>query len=285
MAMISMKDILRMAEAANTAVLAFICIDYNMAYSVIKAAEKVNKPAIVMLLPEHHEKCNSFGIKGFAEMVKELGEEAKVPISLHLDHSYDYKSVIRAIRLGFSSVMIDGSSKSLEDNTALTKKVVETAHILGADVEAELGHVGLAAAADGDKREFYTKPETAEQFCRETGIDSLTISIGSAHGVYTETPNLDIVRLKEINAATNTPLVLHGGSGIPHEQLEIAFQNGINKFNVGTELLGVYHQAILNYGEYEADGSEQPFRILELPLFAQERMEQYLIEKLTLSKL
>lgn len=283
MALNSVKNILKMAVEANTAVIAFICIDYNMAYSVIKTAEKTNTPVIVMLLPEHHEKNNTAGIRGFAETVKELAADVKVPVGLHLDHSYDYESVIRAIHLGFPSVMIDGSAKPLEENIALTKKTTQTAHILGADVEAELGHVGAAALSDGDKRELYTRPEIAERFCRETGIDSLTISIGNAHGVYVETPRLDMERLEEINAATDVPLVLHGGSGIPDRQLEEAFKKGINKFNVGTELLGVYYDAVSAYTE-KVQGEDNPFKILELPMYTQEKMQEYLTNKLKLSK-
>lgn len=283
MALVNVKHILKMADDANTAVIAFICIDYNMVYSVICAAEKTNTPAIVMLLPEHHEKNNTFGIKGFVETAKELAASVKVPIGIHLDHSYDYESVIRAIHMGFPSVMIDGSALDLEENIALTKKVTQTAHLLGVDVEAELGHVGMAVSSDGNKKELYTKPEIAERFCKETGIDSLTISIGNAHGVYVEIPHLDIKRLEEINAATEVPLVLHGGSGIPDDQLEEAFKKGINKFNVGTELIGKYYDAIADYVK-EREEENNPFKLLELPVYVQARMESYLKEKLKLSK-
>ena len=229
------STILKMADESNTAVISFICTDYNMVYSVVTTAEKTNTPALVMLLPEHYEKNNTMNVHGFAEMVKELAESVKVPIGLHLDHSYDYDSVITSIKKGFDSVMIDASAYSLDENIALTRKVTETAHILGADVEAEIGHVGLAQDCDGDKTDYYTKADAAARFYQETNVDSLAIAIGNAHGVYVETPHLDIQRLEEINAATDVPLVLHGGSGIPHDQLEIAFRKGINKFNVGTE--------------------------------------------------
>lgn len=280
---VSVKEILHMADEADTSVISFICIDYNMVYSVVKTAEKTNTPAIVMLLPEHHQRYNTSGLGGFAAMAKELADSVKVPIGIHLDHSYDYAGVMKAIRLGFPSVMIDGSAKPLKENIALTKKVAETAHIMGVDVEAELGHVGMASDSDGDKKEFYTQPETAEYFCRETGIDSLTISIGNAHGVYVETPHLDIARLEEINAATEVPLVLHGGSGIPDEQLKIAFTKGINKFNVGTEFLGVYYDAVSEYVSLQKD-NEKELKMLDVPLFAQARMQAYLEMKLKLSR-
>lgn len=276
-------NILRMADECNTSAIAFICTDYNMAYSVVTTAEKTNTPVIVMLLPEHVEINNTTNVSGFAQMVKELASSVKVPVGLHLDHSYDYESVIRAIRRGFDSVMMDASAYDLEKNIQMTRKVVETAHILGADVEAEIGHVGLAQDCDGDKSDYYTKADAAARFCEETGCDSLTIAIGNAHGVYVETPHLDIARLEEINAATDVPLVLHGGSGIPHDQLEVAFTKGINKFNVGTEFLGVYYDAVADFIR-RTEGDGRPLKMLEMPVFVQERLEQYLTEKLKLSK-
>ena len=282
MALESVKRILRMADEADTSVISFICIDYNMVYSVIKTAEKANTPAIVMLLPEHSGKNNTFSIKGFAEMAKDLAAGVKVPIGLHLDHSYDYESVIGAIHSGFPSVMIDGSAGSFEENIALTGKVTETAHILGADVEAELGQIGLEAAEDGDNLKLYTDPKAAEIFCRETNLDSLAVSIGNAHGVYREEPILDIKRLEEINAATKTPLVLHGGSGIPDAQLREAFKKGINKFNVGTEFLGEYYNAVTDYTKM-VEEEDNPFKLLDVPMFVQERLERYLKGKLQLS--
>lgn len=276
------STILKMADESNTAVISFICTDYNMVYSVVTTAEKTNTPALVMLLPEHYEKNNTMNVHGFAEMVKELAESVKVPIGLHLDHSYDYDSVITSIKKGFDSVMIDVSAYSLDENIALTRKVTETAHILGADVEAEIGHVGLAQDCDGDKTDYYTKADAAARFYQETNVDSLAIAIGNAHGVYVETPHLDIQRLEEINAATDVPLVLHGGSGIPHDQLEIAFRKGINKFNVGTEFLSVYYDAVKEY-VHMMEGNDKPLKMLEVPEFVQTRLCEYLEEKMKLS--
>ena len=131
--------------------------------------------------------------------------------------------------------MYDGTTVSIEENIRNSKKVVEIAEIFGVDVEAELGYVGFASHSDEGNSDLYTKAATAAQFSDETGITSLAIAIGSAHGVYKSTPKLDIDRLIEINHATDTYLVLHGGSGIPEDQLNMAFKNGINKFNVGME--------------------------------------------------
>ncbi|MCR4907594.1 MAG: class II fructose-bisphosphate aldolase [Lachnospiraceae bacterium] len=281
MALTRVSEILKMADEAHTSAIAFICIDYNTAYSVARAAEETNTPAIIMLLWEHNAKMNTMNMKGFAAMARELAQGVKVPIGVHLDHGYDYAEVFRAMNAGFNSVMIDGSAHPLEENIAITKKVTETAHLLGVDVEAELGHVGMAVDHDGDKSDFYTDPAIAERFCRETDCDYLTISIGNAHGVYVETPHLDIARLEEINAATDTPLVLHGGSGIPDEQLEVAFRKGINKFNLGTDFLAAYYQAILDYNASVA-GDDNPYKMLDLPMYTQEKLVAFLKTRLAL---
>ncbi len=283
MSLTKVSTILKMADEAKTSVISFICVDYNMAYSVVRAAEETNTPALVMLLPEHAEKNNTMNLRGFAEMAKKLAEGVKVPIGLHLDHSYTYDGVVRAMADGFPSVMIDGSAKPLEENIALTRKVTETAHLLGVDVEAELGHVGMASELAGEKKDLYTDPSVAERFCRETKCDSLTISIGNAHGVYVETPHLDITRLEEINAATDTPLVLHGGSGIPDEQLEEAFRKGVNKFNLGTEFMGVYYDSIVAYTK-KVEEEDNPWKILGLPEYVQEKLVAYLKTRLALCR-
>lgn len=166
------SNILKLADQCNTSAIAFICTDYNMVYSVVTTAEKTNTPVIVMLLPEHVEMNNTMNVSGFAQMTKELAASVKVPVGLHLDHSYNYRSVMQAIRGGFDSVMIDASAHELDENIAVTRKAVETAHIFGVDVEAEIGHVGLAQDCDGDKSDFYTKADAAERFCRETAEDA-----------------------------------------------------------------------------------------------------------------
>lgn len=283
MALEKVSKILQMADTSGTSAISLICLDYNMVYSAVTVAEELNKPIIIMLLPEHQQVNNAAGVAGFAAMVRELASAVSVPVGLHLDHCSDYSYIIHAIQSGFSSVMIDGSMYALEENIAISKKVAETAHILGADVEGELGHVGLAQDGAGAKEDLYTKPETASRFCEETGVDSLTVAVGSAHGVYTETPKLDIKRLEEINAATDKPLVLHGGSGIPHEQLEVAFTKGINKFNVGTEYLDCYYKAVEEYVQEHTQSDDQ-LRMLGLPKFVQQRLMGYLREKMKLCK-
>ena len=259
----SVKNIMRTAEEANTSAIAFICMDYVMARSVVFAAQKVNTPAIVMLFPEHVTVQHTTGAAGFATAVKELADSVTVPIGLHADHDFTYEAIMKNIQAGFQSVMMDGSMNDLDTNIALTKKVVDRAHELGVSVEGEIGHVGVAANAENTNLDLYTKPDAAEKFCRETGVDALAVSIGNAHGEYKETPHLDLQRLEEINAATKTPLVLHGGSGIPDDQLLAAFSKGINKFNLGTDFLKRYFRAVTEYTRAYAD-SKDPVRIIEM---------------------
>lgn len=274
--------ILHMADESRTSAIAFICIDYNMIYSVVQAAEKTNTPTIVMLLPEHAYKNRTINLSGHLAAAQECIQSVKVPVGVHLDHSYSFAPVMKAIRTGFTSIMIDGSTKSFEENVELTRKVTEVAHLFSVDVEAELGHVGDAAALNDGASDLYTDPDMAERFCRYTEIDSLTIAIGNGHGVYETTPHLDMKRLEEINAATNVPLVLHGGSGIPDEQLAVAFRKGINKFNVGTEFLDQYFHAVAEFTEHRKNISN-PLHVLDMASFCQERLEKYLVEKLKLS--
>lgn len=268
-------NILAMAKESNTAAIAFICMDYVMARSVVYAAEATNTPAIVMLYPEHVTIQHTTGRKKYAAMVKELADEVKVPIGLHCDHDYTYEEIMKTIDAGFGSVMMDGSMNDLDTNIALTRRVVEKAHELGAIVEGEIGHVGAAADSDDANTDLYTKPDAAEKFCRETGVDSLAVSIGNAHGEYKETPHLDMERLDAIHAATDVPLVLHGGSGIPDDQLLIAFSKGIRKFNLGTEFLGKYFQAVSAFAAENAENPD-PVKIIHLPEYAQAKLQPYL---------
>lgn len=272
-------NILKMAQESNTSVISFICQDYVMARSVVYAAEATNTPALVMLYPEHVTIQHTTGFAGYVAMVKELANEVKVPIGLHADHDFSYDAIMNTINAGFESVMMDGSMNDLDKNIAVTKQVVDKAHALGVLVEGEIGHVGLAADSDNSKEDLYTKADAAEKFCRESGVDSLAVSIGNAHGEYKETPHLDIARLEEIHAATNVPLVLHGGSGIPDDQLLVAFSKGINKFNLGTEFLGKYYDAVAAFAKENMDNPD-PVKIINMPEYVQSRLQPYLEERM-----
>lgn len=273
------ENILKMAEESNTSAIAFICMDDTMARSVVCAAKETNTPAIIMLYPEHVTIQKTCNLGGFAAMVKEMAEEVNVPIGLHADHDYTYDAIINTVHKGFKSVMMDGSMNDLDKNISLTKKVVDKAHELGAIVEGEIGHVGTAANLDNNNEDLYTKADAAEKFCRETGVDSLAVSIGNAHGEYKDTPHLDINRLEEIRLAVNVPLVLHGGSGIPDEQLLTAFSKGIRKFNLGTEFLSRYYDALTEFVR-ENKGNPDPVKIINMPEYVRAKLVSYVEERM-----
>ena len=271
--------ILKMADEANTTAIAFNCTDYNTIVSVVKVAEELSKPVICMLYPEHAYLKHWTTPKIFVETVRDVAKNVKVPVGIHLDHCSDFDYIVAAMRCGFDSVMYDGSMLPVEENIKNTAEIVKVAKAFGADVEAELGRVGFASTvADQNDTDKYTKPEVAAAFCEQSGCSSVAVAIGSAHGFYKETPKLDIERLKKINAATDVPLVLHGGSGIHNDQLEVAFREGINKFNVGTEFFYLYYQTMKKFCEA---GHPDFF---DLPLEVQNALENYLRQKMQLSK-
>ncbi|MBE5759893.1 MAG: class II fructose-bisphosphate aldolase [Clostridiales bacterium] len=221
-------DLLLDARKRGYAVPAYNVFSYESTKTVLRAAEQAGTPVILM----HHF---SYGIdlETFAVLTRELGRQSKVPFSIHLDHAPDYEECIRAIRAGFSSVMIDGSPHPFDENVKMTQDVVRAARACGVDVEGEIGHVGFN---DVD-RTLFTRPEEVTKFLELTEVDSLAISIGNSHGVYFEEPRIEQELLKTINKISPVPLVLHGTSGIPDEQLSEAVANGIVKTNIATEYM------------------------------------------------
>jgi ketose-bisphosphate aldolase len=210
--------------------------NYETTQMVFRAAEIAETPVIIMLYPGPYIPFDTF-----ADMVKSLGKKSKVPFALHLDHSPSFDICMQAIHAGFTSVMIDASKKPYAENVAECRAVVRAAHAMGIDVEGELGTVGREEAVD---RNGFTSPEQAAQFLEDTGLDTLAVAIGNCHGVYVGEPDLDIPLLARIKASVTKPLVLHGASGIPKDQLMDACRNGICKTNVATEYLIKYAEVI-----------------------------------------
>ncbi|MBO7668841.1 MAG: ketose-bisphosphate aldolase [Firmicutes bacterium] len=230
MSLVNAIDLVREADAKSTAVLSFVCIDYNEARAVVNAAERTGKPAIVMLLPEYVTNYSLNGFGEFAAMVKFMAEHTDARIGLHLDHSYDEEEVRWAIECGFTSVMFDASRDDLETNIRRTRAVVEYAHARGVAVESELGSVGLASERWGERTDLFTKPDAVALFCRETGVDSLAIAIGTSHGAYKfkpgTKPQLRFDILAEVEKRLpGFPIVLHGSSSVPQKFVDL-----INKY-------------------------------------------------------
>jgi ketose-bisphosphate aldolase len=189
---------------------------------------------------------NYIGLKTTAYMIKGMAESVNVPVCLHLDHATDIEMIKECIREGFTSVMIDASMKSYEENIAETSIIVEYAAKYGCSVEAELGKVGGKEDNVGvDEREAaFTNPSDVPHFVKETGLDALAIAIGTVHGFYKSEPKLDFDRLAQIIKITEVPLVLHGGTGVPVEDFKKAVKLGMSKINVGTELKATYASAV-----------------------------------------
>ena len=245
MAFEKVSSILKDADAKRTAVLAYDCFNYESIAWLVEAGEELGIPVIVMLYPALMETIPGHV---FAAITKAMAKKVKIPVGLHLDHCDSYEIILGAIRDGFTSVMIDGSKFEYAENVRVTCEIVKAAHALDIDVEAELGKVGTAAnKGDFKNEDLYTTAAQAADFVAKTKVDSLAIAIGSAHGWYVETPKLSMPRLKEINSAIDTPLVLHGGTGIPEDQLKESFKLGINKLNVGTEYFAIFYSTIKEY--------------------------------------
>ena len=233
----SMKPILDLAEEKGIAYGAYVTVSYDSALAAIEAGSELNVPVIFITGIDCCDLMGGFA--GTVETVKRAAANTLVPIALHLDHCRTYEECVQAINAGYSSVMIDGSSLPFEENIALTKRVVEYAHPLGISVEGELGKlVGeegnlIVKGPEGAQ----TDPDEAQEFVRRTGVDCLAVSIGTQHGAYLAAPNLNITRLKAIKALVDVPLVLHGGSGTPVDQVQDSIRNGIRKINVATDVL------------------------------------------------
>ena len=228
--LLTAKEILKVAREKRYAVPGFDCVADVMIRGILDRSERLRSPVFLMLLASEIEEKTWWY---FPAIVRAVADRYTIPIVMHLDHAADLDAIRAALDNGFTSVMYDGSSLPFGKNVENTRKVVEIAKPYGASVEAELGLVGgfeLSATESIDN--ILTQPNEVVTFVERTGVDSLAVSIGNAHGVYRQLPTLDIPLLKELNAASKVPLVLHGGSGTPDDQVRAAVENGICKFNV-----------------------------------------------------
>lgn len=235
MALVSMSELLKDAKLKGYAVGAYNTPGLEMVRGVIQAAEQENSPVIIGHAEVHF--CYT-PIETLAPVMINEAKRAKVPVCVHLDHGTKFSEIIKALHLGFTSVMFDGSVLPYDENVRRTREIVIICKELGASVEAELGHVAGEgeAKSEVDKskivgEDLYTKPEEAEQFIEETGVEALAIAFGTAHGVYIKQPKLDFQRLKDIKRITGIPLVMHGGSGLTENDYREAISCGISKIN------------------------------------------------------
>ncbi|WP_261131104.1 class II fructose-1,6-bisphosphate aldolase [Bacillus sp. Marseille-Q3570] len=237
MPLVSMKEMLEKAKAEGYAVGQYNLNNLEFTQAILQAAEEEKSPLICGVSEGAARYMGGF--KTVVNLVESLMEEynVTVPVAIHLDHGSSFEKCVEAIHAGFTSVMIDGSHHPLEENIALTKKVVEVAHAVGVSVEAELGRIGGQEddLIVDDAEAAYAIPAECDQLIRETGVDCFAPALGSVHGPYKGEPNLGFDRMKEISELTGVPLVLHGGTGIPTADVKKAISFGHAKINVNTE--------------------------------------------------
>ena len=236
------RPLLDAATSAGKAIAALNFYNAETLIAHIRAANALNESII---LQTTEATINYLGLRMIVGMASAAADQLQQPVALHLDHGSSYDLAARCIEHDYTSVMIDGSKLSFVDNCALTRRVVDLAHSTGVSVEGELGHVGQNTDSSAAAGHFFTEPTDAARFVTETGVDALAVAVGTAHGFYKGAVRLDFARLKKIAAAVpQTPLVLHGGSGVSAELLRESIAAGIRKVNFGTELKNAFTKAV-----------------------------------------
>ena len=228
--LVSFEEILDIAVKGNFAVPAFNAYNMETVMGVMEAAEEANAPVIIQSYSRLFTNEEGYFV---SPIILAAAKKTSVPICFHLDHGAGTTEVTRALRYGATGIMIDKSALPLEDNIAETKKIVNMCAAVGVQVEGELGHVG---SVNDESMAEYTNVDEAVRFVNETGVAALAVLVGTAHGRYKQAPVLDIERISDISKATTLPLVLHGGSGVPDEQIIAAVKAGIRKINFGTDV-------------------------------------------------
>lgn len=255
MSIISTKYVLEKAQKGGYAVPAFNIHNLETLQVVVEAAAEMKSPVILAGTPGTY---SYGGVENIVGIVEALSKEHDIPLSLHLDHHEDFDDIKYKVDAGIRSAMIDGSHLAFEENVELVKKVVELCHKNDVSVEAELGRLGGAEddLVVDEKDTLYTNPKQALEFVERTGIDSLAVAIGTAHGLYKNEPKLDFERLEEIRNIVSIPLVLHGASGLSDEDIQRAIGLGICKVNVATELKIAFSGALKEYFNENPDAED-----------------------------
>lgn len=268
--LVSLKEIIDMAEKGNFAIPAFNVYNIETVMGVAKAAEEAKAPIIIQVYPRLlNEEVGYY----LCPAIIAAARKASVPICFHLDHGPSESEVQKALRWGATGIMYDGSVHALEDNIKNTKHIVDICESVGVTVEGELGHVG---SVNDDSMDEFTDPAEAAEFVKKTGVTCLAVLIGNAHGHYKKPPKLDIDRVKAIREATGVPLVLHGGSGIPDEQVKAAINAGIRKMNIGTDVCCAFAQGT-------KETLEDPNRSIAVDLLMKHPIET--VKKIALEKI
>ncbi|MGN6761943.1 MAG: ketose-bisphosphate aldolase [Leifsonia sp.] len=272
------KDLLAVADAHNFAVPAFNVSDYAMRNGLFEVCERKGAPWILAIHPDEVAHIGQDVIVA----LRERAHRSSVPVAIHWDHGGAYDEILTAIRIGFTSVMIDGSMLPFEENVALTRRVVEAAHAVGLSVEGELGTIGKTddQAEAGTDDIIYTEPAQAAEFVERTGVDSLAVAIGTRHGIYPATlkPELRLDLLTEIKRVVGIPLVLHGGSNNPDSEIAQAVTLGINKINISSDIKVAYFdemRAVLADRDLREPNLIEPPAVLAMQKVAAEKIDLF----------
>lgn len=278
MPLVTTKQMLLDAQKGNYAVGAFNVENMEMVMAVMEAAEELKSPVIMQTTPSTVKYA---GLDFFLANVKAAAERASVPVAMHLDHGSSFELAMQAYRTGYTSIMIDGSHGSFEENIAVSKAVADACTPSGIPVEAELGKVGgKEDDLDGGDYNPYTDPDQAVEFVKRTGITSLAVAIGTAHGVYKGEPKLDLDRLSEIREVVDIPLVLHGTSGVPDETVTECVNRGICKVNYATDLRIAFTKGVSEVFSENPDVIDPK----KYNACGKERVKEYVMSKMKVCK-
>lgn len=233
-----MKELLKEAEKTNSTVAGFNVFGYEDAIAVVRAAEKLNKPVLLMV---NRPAIQHMPLPIIGSILRKVARASSVPVGVHLDHAKEMAAIAQALESGFTSVMFDGSDLPFAENVQLTKQVAKMAAFFGAGVEAEIGMVGYS---DNGLASEITDPDEAKRFAEQTNVDALAISVGTVHRLTTQKAKLNLPLLQQIHQSVATPLVIHGASGLPDVSLKLLRENGVRKVNFGTSLRLVFGKTL-----------------------------------------
>lgn len=274
MPLVTSKELMLDAQKNHYAIGAFNVENMEMVQAVVAAAEELRSPVIIQTTPGTLKYAPP---EMYYAIVAAAAQAASVPVVMHLDHGSSFDLAQRALRAGYTSIMIDGSHSPFEENIAITRSVVEICRQAGVSVEAELGKVGgKEDDLDGGSGNGYTVPEEAAEFVERTGVDSLAVAIGTAHGVYKGTPKLDIDRISQIRELVSVPLVLHGTSGVPDDVVRQCISRGMCKVNYATDLRIAFTGGVKEYLSKDP-GVYDPKKYSAL---GRENVKQYVMQKM-----
>lgn len=278
MPLVDSKAMLIYAQKNGFAIGAFNANNMEVAQAIVSAAEEEQAPVIVQI---SEGAVKYAGAHCMFSIVKSLAEQTSVPVVCHLDHGVNYHTVIKCLRVGFTSLMFDGSSLTFEENIKITKELAKIAHSVGIPLEGEIGKIPDAAKGPLSQEEikrYLTTPEEAKEFFESTGVDSLAVAVGSAHRVKVQSVSLDIERIARIRESVNVPLVLHGASGVLDDSIEKAIKAGIAKINFATELNKAYTEAL----KHIFNNKPELIDVRKYGEFGREKVKEVVMDKIRL---